>query len=278
MQLYPFEEQLDLRTVPVQGCDGLRWQYILLLKDRRLSCLRALEFGAPQVLGVDLVDILPIERSGLIADKARGSVCRGSAHTPDGYTALGTSHEEGGVLVHGVHAREVQIVPVHYVVSTRLDGQHVQHLHIVHLAVADMDEGRNCATQVLNGVHLVGGLGVAKRCPVDHTQTKVDGCKVQGVDGGIQIQAHGFLRIKSEGSLDQSPRLSTVSAPFASVHGIGQCRACRNVAYAHVKKFGLIGRKHASISRKDSRQVSCASDMMRNNSVQLIMRTPSSPL
>jgi hypothetical protein len=34
-----------------------------------------------------------------------------------------------------------------------------------------------------------------------------------------------------------------VNAPVARVQGIGQRRACRNVAHAHVKKFGLIGRQ-----------------------------------
>ena len=57
------------------------------------------------------------------------------------------------------------------------------------------------------------------------------------------IHAHGFLRIQSASSLDQSHRKRMVNAPVARVQGIGQRRACRNVAHAHVKKFGLIGRQ-----------------------------------
>ena len=244
MLLDPFEEQLDLPTVLVQGCDGQRWQcHVVGQKDQHLSRLRVLELDAPQVLGVVLAGVLPIERNGLIADKARGSVYRGGVHTPGVHIAFGTGYEEGGALVHGVKAREVQIAPVHDVESARLDGQHVQHMHIVHLPVADVDEGGNCAAQVQQGVHLHSGLGGAKRCPVEQTQTQVDGGGVQCVDGGIQIHAHGFLRIQSAGSVDQSHRQSMLNAPVARVQGIGQRRACRNVAHAHVKKFGLIGRQ-----------------------------------
>jgi len=61
---------------------------------------------------------------------------------------------------------------------------------------------------------------------------------VQGLDGGIQIHAHGFLGVQSAGAVDQSQRQSVVNAPVSRMEGIGQRPACRNVAHAHVKKLG----------------------------------------
>jgi UDP-glucose 4-epimerase len=60
MLLDPFEEQLDLPTVLVQGCDGQRWQcHVVGQKDQHLSRLRVLELDAPQVLGVVLAGVVP---------------------------------------------------------------------------------------------------------------------------------------------------------------------------------------------------------------------------
>lgn len=109
MLLDPFAVQLDLPTDLVQGCDGQRWQcHVIGQKDQHLCRLRVLELDVPQVLGVVLAGAVPIECSGLIADKARGFVYRSLVHTTRVHIARGTGHEEGRGLVHGEKAKEVQ--------------------------------------------------------------------------------------------------------------------------------------------------------------------------
>ena len=90
-----------------------------------------------------------------------------------------------------VQPREIDMAAVHHVERTSLEAQHVEHVHVVQLAVADMDEGRYGAAQVQQRVQLDGRLGRAKRRPGKQAQTQIDGAGVQRIDGVVQIDAEG---------------------------------------------------------------------------------------
>ena len=49
-----------------------------------------------------------------------------------------------------IQAREIDVTAIHHVEGTRLEGQQVQHVHVVQLAVADVDEGGNRPAQALS--------------------------------------------------------------------------------------------------------------------------------
>jgi hypothetical protein len=105
-----FEEQLDLPTILVWGCDSQsRQRHVVTQKDKGLSLARVVELDALQVLGTVLACTVPIERDGLMANKACGSVRKGRVKTPGVHIAFGSGHQKGDALVHGVKAREVQI-------------------------------------------------------------------------------------------------------------------------------------------------------------------------
>ena len=55
-------------------------------------------------------------------------------------------------MVQAVQTREVEKAPIHEVERAWLGHQLVEDVHLVHLAVADMNEGWNAATQVEQGV------------------------------------------------------------------------------------------------------------------------------
>ena len=57
-----------------------------------------------------------------------------------------------------VQPREVHIAAIHHVERTGFEAQHVQHVHVVQLAIADVDEGRD---------------GAASRAPLQVIQTGV---------------------------------------------------------------------------------------------------------
>lgn len=58
-----------------------------------------------------------------------------------------------------VQTHKVHVAAIHHIERAGLEAQHVQHVHIVQLAVADVDEGRNGATQVQQRVQLDGRFG-----------------------------------------------------------------------------------------------------------------------
>ena len=73
--------------------------------------------------------------------------------------------------MHRIQPREVHIAPVHHVEGTGFDGQDIQHLDIVQLAVADVDERRDRTTQIQLRVQLDGCLGRPS------VEPRVDNCR-----------------------------------------------------------------------------------------------------
>ena len=71
----------------------------------------------------------------------------------------------------GAQTLEIHIAPIHHVESTRLYRQDLEHSDVAHLAVTDVNETGDISSQVQQGMQLNGGLGGAKRCPVEQTQT-----------------------------------------------------------------------------------------------------------
>ena len=51
-------------------------------------------------------------------------------------------------LVHGVPASKIGEAPIHDVKAASFGYQDVEHIDLVHLAIADMNEGWNIAAQV----------------------------------------------------------------------------------------------------------------------------------
>ena len=190
MLLDPFEEQLDLPAALVQRGDGQRRQAVLLV--RKTSVLPdsgSLKRMRRKCSGIVLGRVEAIERDGLIADHAGVAVGRGRVHAPCIHAALGAGDEEGAGLMQRVQPGEVHIAPIHHVEGAGLDRQDVQHVDVVQLAVADVDEGGDRAAQVQQRVQLDGRLGRAKRRPVEQAQAQVDGGGVQRIDGVVELDA-----------------------------------------------------------------------------------------
>ena len=65
---------------------------------------------------------------------------------------FGASYEERTRLMQREQATEIQITPIHHVESPCLEGQSIQHVDFVGLAIRDVDESRNIAAQVQQGM------------------------------------------------------------------------------------------------------------------------------
>ena len=62
--------------------------------------------------------------------------------------------------------RKIDAASIHHVKSTRLNRHEIQDLDLVHLAIADVDERRNCAAQVEHRVHLHSGFPLTSTAEV----------------------------------------------------------------------------------------------------------------
>lgn len=144
-------------------------------------------------------------------------------------------------LVEGEQTKKVEISPVHHVERTCLNGQHIQHIAIAHLAVRDVDESRDVAAQTQKRMQLDGRLGGTKRRPWEKRQAQVDGRGIQGVDRIGEIDTKTLVAIRFARTPDKHCRQIFPDVPVAPVVGIGQRRAFNWRAKAHPVQLFLVG-------------------------------------
>ena len=87
-------------------------------------------------------------------------------------------------------------------------------------------------------VQLDGRLGLAKRCPREHRQTKVDSAGVEGIDRCVEFHSKRFLSIQGSCHTNQVLREVCIDLPWSRGVRIGK-RIARNrlAAKAHVVKL-----------------------------------------
>jgi len=91
--------------------------------------------------------------------------------------------------VHGVESGVIQVAAIHDVKRPGFDRHEVQHVDIVHLAVADVDKRSDCASQVQQLVQLDCSLAFAKRGPVEQAQAQIDGRGIKRVNCVLQVES-----------------------------------------------------------------------------------------
>ena len=242
--LDPFEEQLHLPAALVQRGNGQRRQRrIVGQKHQRFSRYGVFVSDAPQMFRVVAGHVKPVEMNGLIAYHSRGSVGLGRVHAPRVHAAFGAGYKERSRLMYLVKPAEIQVASIHHVKRPRFDGQDVEHVDIAHLAVADVNESRNRATQIQQRVHLHRRFGAAKRSPVEQAQAQVDGGRVQCVNRRIQFQPRRFFGIEIACSQNQAHRQRVINMPVSLVQGTRERRASGDAAQAHMEQLALVGRQ-----------------------------------
>ncbi len=152
----PFKEQLHLPTTLVQRGNG-QWRQCRVVgqKHQRLARIGIFESDAPQMLWIVLGHVKPVESNRLIADHTGASVGLGRVNPMGIHAAFGSSHKERTSLMYLEEPVEVHVTPIHHIEHPCFDGQDVEHFDVAHLAIADVNEGRNCAAQVQQRVHQV---------------------------------------------------------------------------------------------------------------------------
>ena len=257
----PFEKQFHLPAAFVQRSDGQGWQgRVVGQEDQSLFGCWVLEPDTAQVFGVVFGNVVPVQCNGLIADDPARPVHLGRVHAPGVHVAFGAGHKEGSRLMHLKQASKVQVASVHHIERPWLQDQDVQHIDLVHLAVADVDEGGNRAPEVQQCVQLDGCLGFAKRRPLEQAQAQIDGGGVQCVDRILEIEPQVLVQIKFASTSDQYCGQVGPDSPVARLVGIGQGGAVNTVAKSHGVQLARVGSKsHFDVSKTLSPSQLCKS-------------------
>ena len=84
-----------------------------------------------------------------------------------------------------------------------------------------MDEGRNRAPEVEQGVKLGCGLGFAKRRPLEQAQTQIEGGGVQCINRVLEIESQVLVQIKLAIAANQNRSQVGPDSPVARLVGVG---------------------------------------------------------
>jgi hypothetical protein len=76
---------------------------------------------------------------------------------------------------------EIDVATVHHVERARLGHDLIQHVHVVHFAIGDVNECRNIAAQVQQRVHLDCCLATPESGPRKQCQAQIDGRRIQRI-------------------------------------------------------------------------------------------------
>ena len=145
----PFEEQFDLPAAAVELGHGLCGQGKIVAEEEQMfTGLRVGEFDAAELVGIVFGGIEAGEDDGLVTGKAGGVIDGVGIQAAIAPVGLGADDEEGGGLVEGVEAVEVEVAAVHDVEGTGFGQEQVKDLDIVQFAIGDVDKRGNTAFKV----------------------------------------------------------------------------------------------------------------------------------
>lgn len=226
--LDPFEEQFDLPALAVKIADQLGFEGEVVGQKADAFASLVAHNNAAQRCRIVEAGVVPFEDASLIAQNRCVDSIHGMRIAPyELRIALGTGDEESLCLVNSKEPREIQITAIHQIKSCCFDGQLVQQVDLVGLAVGDPNEAGDSAVQVQQRVQLDSGLGSSKRSPRKHRQTQIDGGGVQRVNRRLQIDTQWLAGVKRPSDADQVLRKVGIDLPGARCVGVGQ-RVSRN--------------------------------------------------
>ena len=244
MLFYPLDEQSDVPPGLVECCNGQRWKHGIVLHEYQgLYSIGGFESYSSQVFGVVLSGVVSVECNHLIANDASRTVGWRRVNAVSIHALFCSGDKESAKLMNPEKPGVVHIAAVHDVKSADLYLQDVQHVHVCHLPVADMDKGRNIASQIQKRVQLYCRFRCAKWGPIEQAQAKIYRCRVERVNRRVQVGQRFLFGLELSCFEDQSHRKCVINSPVSRVQSIRQGRAIRNTLDPHVKQFLLIRRE-----------------------------------
>src|ERR1022692_2635740 len=132
---------------------------------------------------------------------------------------------------------EMQIAAVQDVECTWLESDMIQHQHIVHTSMGNVDEGRNTTAQIQQGMHFNGAARLLMGCPWTERKTNINRGRVQRVDGIAKLNTEWIISVERASDADQDLRQIGVHAPVPALVGVCQSRTRHLAANAKVIEF-----------------------------------------
>ena len=120
---------------------------------------------------------------------------------------------------------------------TWLYNKQVQDVDVVYFSFGNMDEFRDAAAQIQQGMKFDGSLVFPKPRPWKERETQVYGCGIEGIDCLLQLNPKVFVAIERSGDTNQYPGEVGVDTPISVFVGMGQGTSGDFASNTHVIKM-----------------------------------------
>ena len=224
----PLEEQFDLPALLVQRGDQFRFERKIVGQKYEAFAVLVFDDNAPQRTWIILACVIQRQLASLVANEVGvGPIDPMGISALEFGVALCSRYKESVQLVESMQPFEIQVPAIHQIKRTRLDSQIVQNIDLVGLAVRDMNKGRDRPAQIEQRMQFDCRFGGTKRRPWMYRQTQVDGSRIEGIHGGIQIDPNRFVGIERPRHRNQILRKISINLPRTSGIRVRQ-RVARN--------------------------------------------------
>lgn len=234
----PFEKQFDLPATAVKVGDALcRQVEVVGQKDQRLA-LGIFDLYASDRRWEMLLRIKACQRTQLIADDTARTIRWQRVSSRKAQIRFGSRHKETASLMQAMQPGKVEIAAIHDVERPGFWNDLVENVHVVQLAIADMNEAGDISAKVEQGMQLDCCFGRAKWSPRKYRQAQIDSGRIQCVDRLQEIDAKWFVYVERSSYANQALCEVGINAPVSNRIGIGQRVAGYHAAKAHMVKLG----------------------------------------
>ena len=155
--LYPLEEQFDMPAAAIKVGDGNgREVKVVGNEDESLVSFLVSVLYESEGFGEIFYALRSGELDCLVADKSFGAVHLAGVGTAVLCVLFGSQNEEAQGLMETIKASEVKVGTVHNIKGPGFGDKAVKDIDIVQFAVGNVNESRNIATQVKQGMEFYG--------------------------------------------------------------------------------------------------------------------------
>src|SRR5659263_263908 len=204
MLLDPPEEEFDLPPLLVEQGDALRGKGKIVGQENQfLLVLDVEEPDATEFVGIMLGRVDARQGDGLVGTHTCRFVDGPGVHTTKPQVRLGPCDEEGQTKRESMKSFEVEISPIHHIIRSGFGNKFVEDMHVVPLAVGDLDERGDVPPQIQKGVEFDGGLPFAESRPRKKRKAQVDRRGVEGVHRVLQFHCERIVDVQALGGPDQ---------------------------------------------------------------------------
>ena len=264
--LDPFEEQVDLPTAFVYGCDSKGRQFeVIGEKDQPFAGLRIDIADTPERFWIVTFALPGAQADGLVASQASCFIDSSGLQNTELGVAFCADNKECLCLLNAIQTCEIEITPIKDVDAPRFEDNLIEKVNIVNGSIANADEYRDGATKVDLSVEFDRSLGFAEVCPREHRKTQVNSCGIDGIDHLFKIKSVGVIGIKSASFANENLSEGFIDTPVTKLVRISQIGSCNVATYAHCISLRAVAQTSFNIS-----QALAKSDLGESHSKKLI--------